>query len=45
MTQYDTQLRTPRVQVWKRRMFDWGLKTALIWVIFTGLKQRALREM
>jgi hypothetical protein len=30
----------PAAQAWKRRMFDWGLKTAFLWVIFTGLRKQ-----
>jgi hypothetical protein len=26
-----------RYEVYKQRVFDWGLKTALLWIIISGL--------
>jgi hypothetical protein len=32
-----------KTKIWKQRMFDWGLKTALLWIIAGGLRKG--REM
>ncbi len=37
MTQHDISLRIPQSQVRKQRVFDWGLKTALLWILLKGL--------
>jgi hypothetical protein len=35
--EYDLSSTIPTAPVWKQRMFDWGLKSAFLWVIFTNL--------
>jgi len=43
MTQDDISLRIQQSQFWKQRVFDWGLKTALVWILLRGLFKQ-LRE-